>query len=78
MKGTVVATWMKTCRKIYGDEIVNDAMKSAGWNSRKIFSPVENIDDKQVKNVIQDISNKQNISIDVLWRTIGRDYTYFK
>ncbi len=73
MKGTVVATWMKTCRKLYGDGVVNSAMESAGWNSRKIFSPVENVDDGQVKSVIGNISKKQNIPIEKLWRTIGKD-----
>lgn len=73
MKGTVVATWMKTCRKLYGDSVVSNAMESVGWNSNKIFSPVENVDDGQVKNVIDNISKKQNISIDKLWRTIGKD-----
>lgn len=73
MKGTVIATWMKTCRKLYGDAVVNIAMESVGWNSKKIFSPVENVDDGQVKNVIEHISKKQNIPIDKLWRTIGKD-----
>ena len=73
MKGTVIATWMKTCRKLYGDGVVNIAMESVGWNSKKIFSPVENVDDGQVKNVIEHISKKQNIPIDKLWRTIGKD-----
>jgi methyl-accepting chemotaxis protein len=73
MKGTVVATWMRTCREIYGDNVVNNAMESVGWNSRKIFSPVENVDDGQVKGVIGNISSKQNIPLDKLWRTIGKD-----
>lgn len=49
MKGTVVATWMKTCRKLYDNNIVNKAMDSVGWGSSKIFSPVENVDDETVK-----------------------------
>jgi methyl-accepting chemotaxis protein len=73
MKGTVIATWMKTCRELYGDNVVNNAMESAGWNSSKIFSPIENVDDGQVKVVIGNISNKQNIPLDKLWRTIGKD-----
>ncbi|MBZ9689587.1 heme NO-binding domain-containing protein [Clostridium estertheticum] len=73
MKGTVVATWMKTCRKIYGESVVDSAMESVGWNSNKIFSPVENVDDGQVKNVIGNISKKQNIPIDKLWGIIGKD-----
>ncbi len=73
MKGTVVATWMKTCRKLYGESVVDSAMESVGWNSSKIFSPVENVDDGQVKNVIGSISKKQNIPIDKLWGIIGKD-----
>ncbi|MEK6265715.1 MAG: heme NO-binding domain-containing protein [Clostridium sp.] len=73
MKGTVVATWMKTCRKLYGDSVVDNAMESVGWNARKIFSPVENVDDGQVKNVIGSISKDQSIPIEKLWRNIGKD-----
>ncbi|MCB2291506.1 heme NO-binding domain-containing protein [Clostridium sp. CS001] len=73
MKGTVIATWMKTCRGFYGDDVVDSAMESVGWNSRKIFSPVENVDDEQVRKVIDNISKKQNIPLDKLWRIIGRD-----
>ena len=73
MKGTVVATWMKTCRKLYGDSVVDSAMKLVGWNARKIFSPTENIDDEQIKNIIDIISKKQNISTPDLWRNIGKD-----
>jgi len=73
MKGTVVSTWMKTCRKLYSDGVVNNAMESVGWNSSKIFSPIENVDDAQVRNVIDNISKAQNISIDKLWRNIGKD-----
>jgi len=73
MKGTVVATWMKTCRKLYGDGTVNDSMESVGWNSRKIFSPIESVDDAQVKDVIGYIAKKQGIPIGELWHTIGKD-----
>ncbi|MBK5239701.1 heme NO-binding domain-containing protein [Clostridium sp.] len=73
MKGTVVATWMKTCRKLYGDGVVDNAMESVGWSAHKIFLPAENIDDGQVKNIIGSISKEQNISLEKLWRSIGKD-----
>ncbi len=44
MKGTVVATWVKTCRKLYGEEAVDQAMNAVGWQG-KIFSPMENVED---------------------------------
>lgn len=73
MKGTVVATWLKTCRKIYNDDVVNTAMNSIGWKENKIFSPAENIDDSQVKKVIGVIADKNGIQINELWKNIGRD-----
>lgn len=73
MKGTVVATWLRTCRKIYNDEVVNEAMKSVGWKLGKIFSPGENVDDEEVKKVIGFISKEENIELNELWRAIGKD-----
>lgn len=49
MKGTVVATWLRTCRSLYKDEVVNEAMEAVGWNRSKIFSPVETVEDIKVK-----------------------------
>jgi methyl-accepting chemotaxis protein len=73
MKGTVVATWMRTNRKLFGDAIVNDAMDYVGWGSAKIFSPIENVDDNEVKKIIAYIAKKQNMELGVLWRKIGQD-----
>ena len=73
MKGTVVSTWMKTCRKIYGDSIIQKAMSSVGWEENKIFSPIENVDDDTVKNVIKRIAEQINMSTSELWKIIGKD-----
>jgi methyl-accepting chemotaxis protein len=71
MKGTVVATWMRTCRKLYGDTVVENAMQAYGWNSSKIFSPAENVDDQKIIGVITHIAKNQNIDIKKMWRNIG-------
>lgn len=73
MKGTVVATWMKTCRKLYGDSVVNKAMDSVGWGGSKIFSPVENVDDGTVKKAIKIMAEDVKISVNELWKLIGID-----
>ncbi|MCI1944616.1 heme NO-binding domain-containing protein [Clostridium luticellarii] len=73
MKGTVVATWMRTCRKLYGDETVNTAMDEVGWGASKIFSPIENVDDGQIKNVIEAIAKANNEDVRTLWKKIGLD-----
>ncbi|MFT8350499.1 heme NO-binding domain-containing protein [Clostridium saccharoperbutylacetonicum] len=73
MKGTVVATWMRTNRKLFGDAIVNEAMNYVGWGGEKIFSPIENIDDAEVNKIIEYIANKENMKVGELWRKIGQD-----
>lgn len=73
MKGTVVSTWIKTCRRLYGDEIVDKAMSSAGWSSGKIFTPVENVDDDTIKKVIGNIATSKGMDTKNLWRIIGKD-----
>ena len=71
MKGTVVATWIKTCRNLYGDEHINEAMGMVGWNKERIFSPIETIEDEQIFKVIKYIAMKEHIVEKDLWRRIG-------
>lgn len=73
MKGTVVATWMNTCRKIYSGDVVDSAMEAAGWGKSKIFSPIENVKDESVRTAISSIAKSQNIDVQALWRVIGKD-----
>ncbi|WP_434305568.1 heme NO-binding domain-containing protein [Clostridium botulinum] len=72
MKGTVVATWVKTCRKLYGKEAVDQAMNAVGWQG-KIFSPMENVEDIKVKDMINKIANNVNRDVKTLWGQIGQD-----
>ncbi|KGN03107.1 chemotaxis protein [Clostridium novyi A str. 4570] len=80
MKGTIVATWINTCRKIYDKNTVALAMESVGWKENKIFSPIEDIEDRYVQDIMKYISESKNISINELWRAIGKDniQTFFK
>lgn len=73
MKGTVVATWVRTCRKLYGDSVVNEAMDKIGYESKKVFSPIEDVEDDKVNVFMNYIAKKQNIDLKQLWRTVGED-----
>lgn len=73
MKGTVVATWLNTTRKLFGDDVVKNAMSYAGWGENKIFSPIENVEDDKVNKYINYISDNKNITTKELWRKIGQD-----
>lgn len=73
MKGTVVSTWIKTCRKLYGDGVTNESLNKAGFNSDVMFSPLANVKDQDVKNFISNISKNVNKSYDDVWGEIGFD-----
>ena len=73
MKGTVVATWIRTCRKIYGNEFVNKAMDKAQWGNSKIFSPLEDVDDNRVKDFVKEMSTLAGTDTKTLWGNIGED-----
>lgn len=72
MKGTVVATWVKTCKKLYGEDAVGQAMNAVGWEG-KIFSPMDNVEDIKVKDMIKKIAINVNKDVKTLWRQIGED-----
>ncbi len=69
----MVSTWMRTCRRLYGDEVVNNAMESEGWSSNKIFTPIETVDDNKIKGVISHIATSNKLEVTELWRIIGKD-----
>lgn len=76
MKGTTVATWVRTCRNFYGDGFIDEAMINAGFESSKIFSPAEDVDELKIQKFIKYISNNKEITEGELWRKIGRDNIY--
>lgn len=73
MKGTVVSTWIKTCRKLRGDKVVDEALANSGIDKDKVFSPLEDVDDNVVKNIIGYIARNENMSTGDLWRKIGQE-----
>lgn len=71
MKGTVVNIWLNTLEKLYGEKIKAEVMTNQGWDSRRVFSPLEEIDDKEIKGLMDAFARKQNTTPDKLWRTLG-------
>ncbi|MDU5014011.1 MAG: heme NO-binding domain-containing protein, partial [Clostridium botulinum] len=63
---------VKTCKKLYGEEAVDQAMNAVGWQG-KIFSPMENVEDIKVKDMINKIANNVNRDVKTLWGQIGQD-----
>lgn len=73
MKGTVVSSWLKTCKELYNSAHIEEAMQSVGWDKNRAFSPFETIDDTQIFKVIQIIAQKQQMTEQQLWRVLGQE-----
>lgn len=76
MKGTAVSAWFKTCRKLYGDSFVDDAMVHVGFDATKVFSPAEDVNDEKIEKFIHYVTREKNISEKELWSKIGHDNVY--
>lgn len=73
MKGTVVGTWIKTCRKIYGDQVVNPALKGAGFEENVMFSPLVDVEDAMIIQFVKNVASGTKNSYEDVWYEIGVD-----
>lgn len=73
MKGTIVSAWIKTSRKLYGDSLVDEAMKSVGMSPDRIFLPTEDIEDSYARGIIDVIAKNIGKSNYDTWKEVGMD-----
>ena len=73
MKGTVVSSWIVSCRKLFGNSIVDKALQSYQFPSGYIFSPLEDVDDKTATGLIDDIGKAVGKSHQEIWGTMGEE-----
>lgn len=73
MKGTVVSTWLKTCKKMLGEDLIEGALIKSNMDPNRVFSPLEDVEDRQVFGLISNIASAGNMDDKKLWRLIGTD-----
>ena len=71
MKGTIVSTWVKTSKALFGESLVNEALERNGIASKKIFTPTEDVEDEKIFGFIDYMANKLNKNPKAVWREIG-------
>lgn len=71
MKGTIVSAWVDTCRVLYGDSITNEALEHYNISPNRIFTPMEDIEDKIARGFVDRIAEKLGKSSDEVWTTMG-------
>lgn len=73
MKGTVVSSWIESCRKLFGDSIVNNALANFNLTNDHIFSPLEDVEDKVAEGIVNHIGNALGKSHKEIWNTMGEE-----
>lgn len=73
MKGTVVATWIKTMKKHYPQEKVEKALASADIGYDKIFTPLEDVNDEKPFTMVKTLAKEMGMEYEELWKEIGVD-----
>lgn len=73
MKGTVVASWMTSGRRLFGDKVVNEAFEKYGFKPDHIFSPLEDVDDNAALGMVEYLGQKTGNSHEQIWEIMGRE-----
>lgn len=71
MKGTVVSLWIKTYKKIYGEEKVNKAMTAVGWQTDRVITPLEDINDHEINHFFQEVAKQVGKDRSTILRELG-------
>ncbi|MFV0341278.1 MAG: heme NO-binding domain-containing protein [Anaerocolumna sp.] len=73
MKGTVVSSWVESCKKLFGDSIVSEALSKYNLTNDHIFSPLEDVEDRVAEGIIDHIGNTLGKSHKEIWNTMGEE-----
>lgn len=73
MKGTVVSSWIKTSRMLFGDGKTEEALAHAGLAKDVAFSPLDDVQDQTVRDFIDKLSASVGKDKKEVWRTLGID-----
>ncbi len=73
MKGTVVRIWINTLHKMYNKEEINQLLRSISFDPTRAISPLEDIPDQTVDDIMTVIAKNYNLNKADLWKMLGKD-----
>ncbi|NLL77600.1 MAG: chemotaxis protein [Clostridiales bacterium] len=73
MKGTVVSTWMESCRKLFGDQVVNSSLEHYNLSPDHIFTPLEDVPDDVAIGLVDTIGNSVGKNHQEIWGLMGEE-----
>jgi len=73
MKGTVVSSWLQSCRQLYGDSVVDKSLQSFELESTHIFTPLEDVTDSIATGLVDRIGEGVGKSHQEIWGIVGQE-----
>src|SRR5690554_4379292 len=71
LKGTIVSAWVNTCRDLYGDKVTDQALQHYNISPNKTFTPIEDIEDRVARGIVDYISNAVGKTSEEGWMAMG-------
>lgn len=71
MKGTVVSSWVESCRALFGKEIVDKALTANKLPLDVIFTPLEDVKDEIATGIVDHVGNQVGKDHKEIWRIMG-------
>lgn len=71
MKGTVVSSWIESSKSLFGNDLVGQALKEYSLESDRIFSPLEDVEDKVAIGIVNQVGKLVGKSQEEIWRIMG-------
>ena len=66
-----MSAWVRTGKKLFGEDLVNEALEHHGISPNKIFTPSEDIEDSKALGFVNYIANEIGKDSSEVWRQIG-------
>ncbi len=71
MKGTVVSSWIESCKKLYGKDIVDQALKRNNLHSEVLFSPLDDVKDEIALGIVDQVGALVGKNHKEIWGVMG-------
>jgi methyl-accepting chemotaxis protein len=71
MKGTVVSSWVESCRTLFGKEVVTKALAKFQLQPDVVFSPLQDVEDRIATGIIDLIGDLVGKDHQEIWKLMG-------
>lgn len=71
MKGTVVSTWVESCKTLFGKEIVNKALAEFQLQPDVVFTPLQDVEDRVALGIVDKVGDLVGKDHQEIWRIMG-------